>query len=108
MQLGSLGKGAMLLRLFGLGAQRIATIAGWFGRTWAFTSKGALRLAGILGRLAVLGGQALLRLGTVMLTTPFGWFVLGAIVVADIACLIYRNWDRIGPMFGRVSHPGEI
>lgn len=101
MQLGGLGKGAMLLRLFGLGAQRAVAIAGWLGRAWAFTSSGALRLAGMLGRLAVLGGQALLRLGTVMLTTPFGWFVLGAIAVAGIAYLIYRNWDRIAPMFGR-------
>ncbi|WP_435640334.1 tape measure protein [Micavibrio aeruginosavorus] len=41
-------------------------------------------------------------LGIAFLTTPFGWFVAGVMIVAGAALLIYKNWGRITTFFGGI------
>lgn len=98
----------------------VALAVGRFALSGFMVFPGMLRGIGLLknglgiARVAMLGfgramltgagmaARAMLRLGVAMLTTPFGWFVLGAVAVAGVAYLIYRNWDKIGPWFGRI------
>ncbi|MCX8017836.1 MAG: phage tail tape measure protein, partial [Rhodocyclaceae bacterium] len=58
--------------------------------------------AGVFGRVAVgarLAAQAVLFLGRAVLLNPIG---LTLTAIAGAAYLIWRNWDRIGPLLGRV------
>ncbi|MCK0743556.1 hypothetical protein [Chromohalobacter nigrandesensis] len=49
---------------------------------------------------AVVGGIKAMSIA--FMTTPIGWIVGGIAAVAGAAYLIYRNWDWIGPWFGKL------
>ncbi|MFV0408677.1 MAG: phage tail tape measure protein [Paracoccus sp. (in: a-proteobacteria)] len=70
--------------------------------SWAVASYGATRLALVLRSLAPafrLVGQAVLWMSRALLANPIG---LAIATIAGGAYLIYRNWDRVGPWFGRL------
>lgn len=80
----------------------------WFKGLWqagAFVGFGARigQVAGLLaGRLVMglrLAGQAVMWLGRAVLMNPIG---LAVTVIAGAAYLIWRNWDKLGPMFARL------
>ena len=98
------GIGAVVI---GLGA--VATVLspvllglGSLVATWAVASHGATRLALAARGLAPalrLAGQAMLWVGRAMMANPIG---LAVTAIAGGAYLIYRNWDSVGPWFGRL------
>ncbi|MBS1186682.1 MAG: hypothetical protein H6R04_700 [Burkholderiaceae bacterium] len=68
------------------------------GLTWLV---GIVRGGALLSGLRAIG-LGFLFMGKMMLLSPVTW-ILGAVaLIAGGAYLIYRNWDRIGPLFGRV------
>ena len=84
MQLGGIGRAAMALRLVGVSAEAAAK---WGPR---------------LASGVAMASRAFFRFGIALFTTPIGWITLGIAAIAAGAYLVYRNWDRIGPMFTRV------
>lgn len=42
------------------------------------------------------------RMGTAILTTPVGWFIMGIAAIAGGAYLIYKNWDGIAKWFSEL------
>lgn len=56
-------------------------------------------LGGILLRSALTIGRILLWVGRLFLTSPIGLIVTG---IAAAGYLIYRNWDKISEVFGKV------
>lgn len=75
---------------------RLGAGMAWVGR--AAAGAGRFLLGGLVTGLRV-AGQAVLVLGRALLMNPIG-LVLTAI--AGAAYLIWRNWDKIGPVLGRV------
>lgn len=84
-------------------APLVARAGAWFSGLWGTIARGAAMAGGVLmGRLAAgvrIAGQAVLWLGRALLMNPIG---LIATAVAFAGYLIWRNWDRIGPMFQKV------
>lgn len=76
----------------GLGTQMLS----FFG----FLARGALMLGRVLGgqlvRSLMMAGRIMLWLGRAMLMNPIGLILTG---IAVAGYLIYRNWDKIGPIF---------
>jgi|GEM_PF-1653466 len=59
-------------------------------------------LVGVFNILASglgLAAAGFIRLGIAMMATPVGQVVAGIAAIAAGACLIYKNWDKIGPYF---------
>lgn len=63
---------------------------------------------GIAGTIFMLGKMApvivpllglLKALSIALLTTPFGWFILGATIFATMAVVIYKKWGKIKEFF---------
>ncbi|KWZ43740.1 phage tail tape measure protein [Burkholderia savannae] len=75
----------LLMSVFGP-IKLLAQGVGWLSRT----------LGGQLIRGALSAGRIMLWLGRAMLTTPLGLILTG---IAIAGYLIYRNWDKIGPVF---------
>ena len=69
------------------------------GRIAAGAGKLGVSLGGGLFKGLGLAAKGIGMLGTVMLTTPVGWFIGGVAAVAGAAYLIYKNWDKVGPYF---------
>lgn len=59
----------------------------------------ALPMAAAFGKGLWMAGQAVLFLGRALLMNPIG---LAVTVIAGAAYLIWKNWDRLGPMFARL------
>lgn len=74
-----------------------------FGSPLMLAGRGALFLGKLLAGNLVSGlrlaGQAVLWLGRALLMNPIG---LAVTAIAGGAYLIYRNWDKLGPWFGRL------
>ncbi len=86
--------------LVGLGALLIplALIAGKaMLLRFAFGMLG-IKLPGIIAAMRGLS-TIFLRLGLAMLTTPVGWFIMGAAAIAAAAYAIYKNWEPIKQFF---------
>jgi TP901 family phage tail tape measure protein len=90
--LGGSSRFSLLLQFFGMGAERAAKLAGWFGKLggWAL-SLGKTLAGGLLTGLR-LAGQAVLWLGRAIQLNPIG-FAVTAIGVA--AYLVWKHWDTI-------------
>ncbi|QCI65627.1 phage tail tape measure protein [Phreatobacter stygius] len=75
----------------------VLRLAGWLtGITPAFrmiAAAGPWVLSGLM-----LAARGFLMLGAAIMATPVGWILAGIVAIAAGAYLIYRNWDRIGPM----------
>ncbi|MDD3938075.1 phage tail tape measure protein [Rhodoferax sp.] len=75
----------------------------WAGRTamvaGRFLLGGLATGLRVAGQAVLLLGRALLLLGRALLLNPIG---LTLTAIAGAAFLIWRNWDRIGPMLGGV------
>ncbi len=86
----------LLLQFFGMGADRAAKLAGWFGKLggWAL-SLGRSLAGGLLTGLR-LATQAVFWLGRAFMANPIG-LIVGAIAIG--AYLIYRNWKPIKAFF---------
>ena len=63
--------------------------------------KGLMQAGALSGAAAALRsvGAAVLGIGRALLLTPIG---LAATVIAGTAYLVWKNWDRLGPMFARL------
>ena len=87
---------SLLLQFFGMGAERAAKLAGWFGKLggWAL-SLGRSLAGGLLTGLR-LATQAVFWLSRAFMANPIG-FIIGAIAIG--AYLIYRNWKPIKAFF---------
>ncbi|MFC5431759.1 phage tail tape measure protein [Paraburkholderia denitrificans] len=84
-----------LLRSLWSGGQMASGLGGFFR-----TALGLGRvLGGILLRSALTIGRILLWVGRLFLTSPIGMIVAG---IATAGYLIYRNWDKISEVFGKV------
>ncbi|TAM05628.1 MAG: phage tail tape measure protein [Paraburkholderia sp.] len=83
-----------LLRSLWSGGQMAAGLGGFFR---AALGLGRV-LGGILLRSALMIGRILLWVGRLFLTSPIGLIVTG---IATAGYLIYRNWDKIGPIFDK-------
>lgn len=83
------GRAAGFVRGLGSGAvsalMRLARVGATVGRV----------LGSGLARGMLTAGRALLWVGRAMVTTPIGLVLMG---IAAAGYLIYRNWDRIGPV----------
>jgi TP901 family phage tail tape measure protein len=89
---GTLGAGVSVV---GAG---MALVTGLFGGTAKGAAKGA-RGVSRLGRAFRLVGRVVALVGKALLMNPIGAAVA---VIAGGAYLIWRNWDRLGPWFGRL------
>lgn len=95
----------------GAGFMRVLPLAAAFGKglwmaaymPFKLLAQGGLVLARLLGGALLSGlrlaGQAVLFLGRALLMNPIG---LAVTAIAGAAYLIWRNWDRLGPMFARL------
>lgn len=94
--LGTSSRFSLLLQFFGMGADRAAKLAGWFGKLggWAL-SLGRSLAGGLLTGLR-LATQAVFWLSRAFMANPIG-FIIGAIAIG--AYLIYRNWKPIKAFF---------
>jgi len=54
----------------------------------------AMVLPAVIGLVGAIYG-----LGTALLATPIGWFLLGIAAIAGGATLIYKNWDQFASFF---------
>lgn len=74
-----------------------------FGAPLMLAGRGALFLGKLLAGNLVsslrLAGQAVLWLGRALMLNPIG---LAVTAIAGGAYMIYRNWDTLGPWFGRL------
>lgn len=91
MRLGGISRATMALRMLGVGAEAAAKWGPRLGQFWRLLASGA-----------AIASRAVIRFGIALFTTPIGWITLGIAAIAAGAYLVYRNWDRIGPMFTRV------
>ena len=95
----------------GAGFMRALPMAAAFGKglwmavymPFKLLAQGGFVLARLLGGALLSGlrlaGQAVLFLGRALLMNPIG---LAVTVIAGAAYLIWKNWDRLGPMFARL------
>lgn len=95
----------------GAGFMRALPMAAAFGKglwmavymPFKLLAQGGFLLAKLLGGALLSGlrlaGQAVLFLGRALLMNPIG---LAVTVIAGAAYLIWKNWDRLGPMFARL------
>ena len=99
------GIGAVVIGLGGIAAILSLVLIGMASLvgTWAVASYGATRFAmaarSLLAPALRVVGQAFLWLGRAMMANPIGAAVA---VIAGAAYLIYRNWNSVGPWFGRL------
>lgn len=72
----------------------------------ALIALGTWVMAPAIAALASLAA-AFIKLGAVMLTTPFGWIVLGVAAVAASVYVLYQKWDEFvaywGNLWGRIK-----
>ena len=94
--IGGSSRFSLLLQFFGMGADRAAKLAGWFGKLGGWALSLGKTLGGVLTSGARLAGQAVLWLGRAFMANPIG-FIIGAIAFG--AYLIYRNWKPIKAFF---------
>lgn len=85
------------------GIQPVIDSVGWLvdtfgGANVALTAMGTMIAAFLLPPLISLT-SAIYGLGVALLTTPIGWFIAGVAVIAGLAFVIYKNWDKIGEFF---------
>ena len=110
MRLGKIGRGVMLLRMFGLSAKNAASSARFFSSVWKIGSsiigsviRNVLKLGntflqfgsnviGFVVRQMLMLGGAFLRLGVMLLTTPIG---IALTLLGVAAYLLYKNWDGV-------------
>lgn len=88
MRLGKIGRGVMLLRMFGLSAKNAASAARFFSSVWKIGSS----IIGFVVRQMLMLGGAFLRLGVMLLTTPIG---IALTLLGVAAYMLYRNWDAV-------------
>lgn len=94
--LGSSSRFSLLLQFFGMGADRAAKLAGWFGKLGGWALSLGRTLGGALLTGLRLAGQAVLWLGRALLMNPIGLIITG---IALGAYLIYRYWSPIKRFF---------
>jgi TP901 family phage tail tape measure protein len=94
--LGTSSRFSLLLQFFGMGADRAAKLAGWFGKLGGWALSLGKTLGGALMSGARLAGQAVLWLGRAFLMNPIGLAITG---IALGAYLIYRYWKPIKAFF---------
>nr|DAS29040.1 MAG TPA: tail tape measure protein [Caudoviricetes sp.] len=110
MRLGKIGRGVMLLRMFGLSAKNAASSARFFSSVWKIGSsiigsviRNVLKLGstflqfgsnviGFVVRQMLMLGGAFLRLGVMLLTTPIG---IALTLLGVAAYMLYKNWDGV-------------
>lgn len=110
MRLGKIGRGVMLLRMFGLSAKNAASSARFFSSVWKIGSsiigsviRNVLKLGstflqfgsnviGFVVRQMLMLGRAFLRLGVMLLTTPIG---IALTLLGVAAYMLYKNWDGV-------------
>jgi phage-related tail protein len=92
-----IGRAAMLAGATPLRA--LGAAAGMSGGMMAKLGAGLLWFKGVASTALMFVGRAVLWLGRAMLTNPIG-LILTAIAAA--AYLVWRNWDKIGPLLARV------
>ena len=95
----------------------VATIAGkvfpFLGSVLGWAGRMAMSAGGLLFRGLMIAGQGFLafgaaaaRAGVMLLFNPITWIVLAIVaavaLLAGAAYLVYRNWETISGMFGRV------
>lgn len=94
--LGSSSRFSLLLQFFGMGTDRAAKLAGWFGKLGGWALSLGKTLGGALLTGLRLAGQAVLWLGRALLMNPIGLIITG---IALGAYLIYRYWSPIKRFF---------
>ena len=102
LQLLSVGRSVMALRLLGLSAVQARTILAGLGRVGAWVSagfrligsafSGVVRVGGMLIRFLPMVGQAFMALGRFLLMTPIG-LALGLLATAGY--LLYTRWSGV-------------
>ena len=110
-QAGAFAPAVRAISSLGAGFMRALPMAAAFGKglwmavymPFKLLAQGGFVLAKLLGGALLSGlrlaGQAVLFLGRALLMNPIG---LAVTVIAGAAYLIWRNWDRLGPMFARL------
>lgn len=110
-QAGAFAPAVRAISSLGTGFMRALPMAAAFGKglwmavymPFKLLAQGGFVLAKLLGGALLSGlrlaGQAVLFLGRALLMNPIG---LAVTVIAGAAYLIWRNWDRLGPMFARL------
>jgi len=83
---------SLLLQFFGMGADRAAKLAGWFGKLGGWALSLGKTLGGMLASGLRIAAQAVFWLGRAMMMNPIG-FLVGALAIG--AVLIWKNWDKV-------------
>lgn len=64
----------------------------------------AVYLAGSFVASLVAVAQAFIALGVAIATTPLGWIMAAIAAIAVGAILIYKNWEKMGPLFKKLIY----
>lgn len=83
---------SLLLQFFGMGAERAAKLAGWFGKLGGWALSLGKSLGGVLFSGLRLATQAIFWLGRALMLNPIG-LVITAIGIA--AFLVWKHWDKV-------------
>lgn len=96
---GGASRFSLLLQLFGMGADRAAKLAVWFGKLGGWALSLGKSLAGGLLTGIRLAGQAVLWLGRALMMNPIGLAVtaigLAVTAIGVAAYLVWKNWDKV-------------
>lgn len=96
---GGASRFSLLLQLFGMGTDRAAKLAVWFGKLGGWALSLGKSLAGGLLTGIRLAGQAVLWLGRALMMNPIGLAVtaigLAVTAIGVAAYLVWKNWDKV-------------